>query len=244
MTEVAGWESTSCSRLQDLSREAGCPWCKRGCQRNGATRSPGAIEAHREDAGRTSLLLCYRRRRGPGGQVTFPAAAHRSAAEAMPRKEQADQSIDLPALNTMSRTAAARTFPIVSGVHRPGPRKTVGCWRAPGISPSPECSWPVEDGPGAARTVIIPRPEQSRPSQPPCFRPIGRAASQARYDRVEDQQVPLTRRVSLVGHNYATYPSPAQTRQLRYPMDSRVAAGCHARIRAIVRRAATHQLGP
>jgi hypothetical protein len=78
---------------------------------------------------RSSSLLGDRLRRRPDGQITFPAAADRSAAEAPPRKEQADQSIDLAALHTVSRTTAARTFLIVRAVHRPGPRKPVGCRR-------------------------------------------------------------------------------------------------------------------
>lgn len=66
---------------------------------------------------RSSSLFSYAPRRRAGGQIAFPAAAHRSAAVATPWKEEADQSIDLSSLDTVSRTAAARTFPIVRAVH-------------------------------------------------------------------------------------------------------------------------------
>ena len=76
---------------------------------------------------RSSPPSAQGRGRGPQWQITFPAATHRSAAEAPPRKEQADQSIDRPALDPVGRATAPGTFSIVRAVHRPGPRNAARC---------------------------------------------------------------------------------------------------------------------
>lgn len=192
------------------------------------------------DERRWSLFLGDRRRRGPGGQSPFPAATHRSAAEAIARKEEADQPVDLPALDTVSRTAAARTFPIVRAVHRPGPQKTVGCWSSP---------WHEVRSPEYGFDRGLRTPSSYRVSS--TLDPASLSAPDSLAGLLQRDwtapKIDKFRRPSglpFVGTNYGAYPPPAERRQLRYPMNSRVAAGRRARIRTAVRRTATCQLAP
>ncbi len=161
-TEVTGCEGAGGQRRRGL---------RRGPSRlNAASCGPNAVAAHTNGPNerRWSLLLGDRRRRGPGGQSPFPAATHRSAAEAIARKEEADQPVDLPALDTVSRTAAARTFPIMRAVHKAWPSKNCRLLAWPlALGTLARVRWPVEHRPGAAHTVIIPRPGPTRSGQRP-----------------------------------------------------------------------------
>jgi hypothetical protein len=157
-TEVAGSGLTGNQRF----RRPGRVEFERECQMNTHNRKCGEGETiTKTSQQRSSPLPGERRRRRSQREIAFPAAAHRAAPEAPPRKEQADQAIDLSALDPVSRTAAARTFPIVRAVHRPGPRKPVGCAHAPGVT-APHGLWP------AARRCWLhhdTRPGGFRPSQ-------------------------------------------------------------------------------
>jgi len=165
---------------------------ERECQTNTDNRKCGEGETlTKTSQQRSSPLPGQGRRRRSQREIAFPAAAHRAAPEAPPRKEQADQAIDLSAFDPVSRTAAARTFPIVRAVHRPGPRKTCRL-RA--------CPW--RNGPSrvvAGRAALlapamIPAPGVFDPVSISIFcprRPGGLMTAQ--FDRAEDREVPSVR---------------------------------------------------